>query len=82
MLTATGFAFEQLPDGNVLIEFFGDDGKTINKPVVTPEIIRQVPLVAALLDVAVKMGPEAALEIVERLNKLRTKREIHNEGNN
>jgi hypothetical protein len=35
-----------------------------------------------LLDVAVKMGPEAALEIVERLNKLRTKREIHNEGNN
>jgi hypothetical protein len=35
---ATGFDFEPLPDGNVLIEFFGDDGNTINAQVVTAEL--------------------------------------------
>jgi hypothetical protein len=31
MAVATGFDFEPLPDGNVLIEFFGDDDLTCNK---------------------------------------------------
>jgi len=26
---ATGFDFEPLPDGNLLVEFYGDDGVTI-----------------------------------------------------
>jgi hypothetical protein len=30
MIVATGFDFQPLPDGNVLIEFFGDDGKAFN----------------------------------------------------
>ena len=42
---ATAFAFEPLLDGNVLIEFFGDDGKTINTQIVTAEVIRRMPLV-------------------------------------
>jgi hypothetical protein len=68
MHTATGFDLEPLPDGNVLIEFFGDDGTIINKQIVTAEIIRRMPVVAALMDVAMRMGPEVAAEIVERLN--------------
>jgi hypothetical protein len=76
MNTATGFDFEPLPDGNVLIAFFGDDGTTINKQIVTPHLIRRMPVVA------VTKGPEVALEIVGKLNILKTKKEIHNEGNN
>ncbi len=69
MQTSTGFDFQPLPDGNVLIEFHADDGKTISKQIVTPEVIRQMPLVAALLDVAVRKGPEVVREIMERLNQ-------------
>lgn len=69
MNTATGFDFEPLPDGNVLIEFFGDNGKTTNRQVVTAEVIRRMPVVAGLLDVALRRGPEAAREIEEKLNE-------------
>ncbi len=69
MTTATGFDCQPLPDGNVLIEFFGDDGRAINKQIVAPDVIRRVPVVAALLDVALKKGPEVAREIMERLNR-------------
>jgi hypothetical protein len=67
MRAASGFDFEPLPDGNVLIEFFGDDGRTINQQIVTGEVVRRMPLVAALLDVAMRMGLDVAREIVERL---------------
>lgn len=68
MHIASGFDFEPLSDGNVLIEFIGDDGTTVNTQIVTAEVIRQIPLVAALLDVAMRLGPEAAKEIMGRLN--------------
>ena len=67
-VAATGFDFKPLPDGNVMIEFQTDSGTIINKQIVTPEVIRQMPLVAALLDVAIRNGPEAAREIVQRMN--------------
>lgn len=65
MSVASGFDFEPLPAGNVLVEFFGDDGTTINQHIVTAEAVCRMPLVAALLDVAMRMGPEVAREIVE-----------------
>jgi hypothetical protein len=68
MPIATGFDFEPLPDGNVLVEFFGDDGKTFNKQVVTGEVVRSIPLVAILTDIALKRGPDVAKEIMEKLN--------------
>lgn len=74
MTTATGFTFKPLPDGNVLIEFFGDGGNTINKQIVTPEMIRRMPVVVALLDVAVNSGAEAAKEIMEVLMNRRQSR--------
>lgn len=70
MSLATGFDFQPLPNGYVLIEFFGDDGRTINQQIVTADVVRRMPFVAALLDVALGMGPEAAREIVERLNHI------------
>lgn len=66
---ATGFDFRPLPDGNVLIEFFGDDGQTFNTQVVTPGVIESLPVVAALTTVALTKGPEVATEIMERLNR-------------
>jgi len=67
MKIATGFDFEPQSDGNVLIEFFGDDGVTFNKQIVTPSVIRHFPLVAALTDVALRHGPTVAREIMEKL---------------
>ena len=69
MSVATGFTFEPVPDGNVLIEFFADDGKTINKQIVTFDLIRRIPVVAGL-NVAVKEGPEAAKEVMGIMNRL------------
>jgi hypothetical protein len=42
---AAGFDLGLLPDGNVLIEFFGDDGKTVNTQVVSPDLIKKMPTV-------------------------------------
>jgi hypothetical protein len=69
MHIATGFDFEPLPDGTVLIEFFGGDGKTFNKQVVTAEALRSIPLVAILTDIAIKQGPDVAKAIMEKLNQ-------------
>lgn len=69
MPIATGFDCQPLDDGNVLIEFFGDDGKTFNKQIVTPDVVQNMPIVAALVNVALKKGPKAAREIMKRLNE-------------
>jgi hypothetical protein len=66
---ATGFNFEPLPDGNVLVEFFGDDGKTFNTQVVTPGVIKNMPLVALLTEIALTKGPEVAREIMAKLGR-------------
>jgi hypothetical protein len=58
-----------LPDGNVLIEFFGGDGKTCNKQVVTGYVLRSIPLVAILTEVALQKGPDVAKEIMGKLNQ-------------
>ncbi len=65
---ATGFDFEPRPDGNVLIEFFGDDGRTFNNQIVTPTVMRSMGLVSALTDVALKKGPEVAKAVMGMLS--------------
>lgn len=65
---ATGFDFTPLPGGNVLIEFFGDDGRTFNKQIVTPGVIRSMGLVSAMTDVALKKGPEVAKAVMGMLS--------------
>ena len=65
---ATGFDLEPLPDGNVLVEFFADDGKTFNTQVVTKEVVQSMPVVASLTLVYMDQGPEAVKEIMHRFN--------------
>jgi hypothetical protein len=62
---ATGFDLEPLGNGNVLIEFFGDDGITFNTQVVTREVIEGMPAVIALILVCIDQGPEAVKKIME-----------------
>ena len=68
-MTATGFDFEPLPNGDVLIEFCGDDGVTINSQAVTKECLTRIPVVAHALFLAVEEGTDAALEFLNHLNK-------------
>ena len=65
---ATGFDFEPLADGNVLIEFFGDDGKTFNTQVITSDVLKSLPVVAEVTQVAMTEGVEVAKGIVAAMN--------------
>ena len=67
MKTATGFDFEPLANGHVLIEFFGDDGDTLNTQEVTAEVIRHMPLISALTDAALLKGPGVAQAVFNLL---------------
>ena len=60
-MTATGFDFEPLPTGDVLIEFFADDGKTINTQVISRDCLARLPVVVHAFSLAVEDGPDAAL---------------------
>jgi len=60
-MTATGFDFEPLPNGDVLIQFFGGDGETINTQVITREALARLPVVVHAFFLAVEMGQDAAL---------------------
>jgi hypothetical protein len=64
---ATGFDFQPLDDGNVLVEFFGDDGKTFNKQIVTADVMKNMAMVSVLTDVALRKGPQVAQEIMGKL---------------
>ena len=62
---ATGFDLEPLANGNILMEFFGDDGKTFNVQVITRDALEKMPAVVALFLVCQDQGPEAVKKIME-----------------
>lgn len=67
MTVATGFNFDPLPDATVLIELFGDGGKTVNKQKITLDVMCGLGLVSAKTDVALKKGPEVAKVVMSIL---------------
>ena len=62
---ATEFDLEPLANGNILIEFYGDDGKTFNVQAITREVLEGMPGVVALTLVCMDSGPEAVKKIME-----------------
>jgi hypothetical protein len=64
---ATGFEFQPLLGGDVLVEFFGSDGKTCNTQVINGEAFRHLPILAYVAQVAVGQGAEAAKKMMEEL---------------
>ena len=74
-MTATGFDFEPLPSGDVLIDFYGDDGVVFNSQIITRECLTRIPVVAHALFLAVEEGKDAALAY---LNKMSILDQMHN----
>ena len=74
---ATGFDLEPLRNGNVLIEFYGDDGKTLNTQVVTPDVVESMPFVASLTGIALREGIGAVREILEKLGEREEEEVVH-----
>ena len=68
--TATGFDFEPLPHGDVLMQFFGDDGEAINTQVITKECLARIPVVVHALFLAVEGGKEAAMAYLDWISGL------------
>ena len=66
-MIATGFDFQPLRNGELLIQFFGDDGVPINTQVVTRECLARMPVVAHALFVAVEKGQDAALAYLNKM---------------
>jgi hypothetical protein len=67
-MTATGFEFGPLSNGNVLIEFFNDGGKAINTQVITRECLARIPVVAHAFFLAVEEGKEAAQAYLDEMS--------------
>lgn len=67
-MTATGFDFEPQPNGDILIEFFGDDGVTINTQIITKECLLRIPIVAKATVIAIEKGKEAAIRFLKGVN--------------
>lgn len=69
-VTATGFDFEPLPNGDVLMQFFSDEGADINTQVITKECLARIPVVAHALFLAVEEGKEAATAYLDKMSRL------------
>lgn len=61
---ATGFEIEPLPDGNISIQFFGDDGIAINLVIVTTDCLTRLPIVVHAFILATDKGKEEAMEFL------------------
>lgn len=79
---ATGFDLEPLPNGDVLIEFFGDNGETFNVQVITRTALARFPAVVHAFFLAVGQGQDAALEFLDRLNAEQHKTHGGDDGTN
>ena len=64
-MIATGFDFEPLPNSNVLIQFFSDDGKTVNTQIMTQECLARLPVVVHAFFLAVENGIDMAFDILK-----------------
>ncbi len=69
---ATAFDFDPLPDGNVLIEFFDDDGITLSSQFLTSEAFSSMPTVSSLMYIGMQRR-SAAVKAAERFSKLQAR---------
>ena len=64
---ATGVDFQPLPDGYILVEFQADDGQTLNEQVITDDVLKSIPVLAFLTEIAMREGAEAAMKVMRML---------------
>jgi hypothetical protein len=73
---ATGFDFEKLHNGSVLIRFCDDNDNTITTQLITEEGLRRLPVVIHAFFLAVEKGPEAAQAFLNNLKSLEDQRRV------
>jgi hypothetical protein len=64
---ATAFEFQLLASGDVLVEFFGGDGKTLSIQIIAGKVFNHLPILAYIAQVAVGQGAEAAAKMMDEL---------------
>lgn len=64
---ATGFDFEPLPNSDVLIQFFSEDGKTVNTQIMTRECLARLPVVVHAFFLAVDKGNDEAFDFLKSM---------------
>ena len=64
---ATAFEFQPLVNGDVLVEFFGGDGKTLSTQIVAGKAFNHLPILAYVAQVAIGQGAEAATKMMDEL---------------
>lgn len=64
-MIATGFDFEPLPHGDVLMQFFDDDGEAINTQVITKVCLARIPVVIYAFFLAVEKGSDEAFDFLK-----------------
>ena len=65
---ATGFAARPLTDGNILVEFQDDGGRTLSSQIISADLLKRIPVVALLTHTAMSEGIEAVIRAIETLN--------------
>ncbi len=66
-MIATGFDFGALPNSDVLIQFFSDDGKTVNTQIMTRECLARLPVVVHAFFLAVEKGKDEAFDFLKSM---------------
>ncbi len=66
-MIATGFDFGALPNSDVLIQFFGDDGTTVNTQIMTRECLARIPVVIHAFFLAVEKGSGEAFDFLKSM---------------
>ena len=66
-MIATGFDFGAMPNSDVLIQFFSDDGSTVNTQIMTRECLARLPIVVHAFFLAVEEGKDEALNFLNSL---------------
>ena len=66
-MTATGFDFEPLPNGDVMMQFIRDDGNTVNTQIMTRECLARLPVVVHAFFLAVEKGKDEALQFLNSI---------------
>ena len=67
--TVTGFEFTTLENGRVLLEFYGDSGKTLNSQIFGAGLLKDIALTAFATQLAMGKNKEAAIKFLNAVAK-------------
>lgn len=66
---ATGVEFQPLPDGTFQIEFFDDDGESLQQQIMDLAVVKSIPTLAQATLIAASVGIIPAVTFLSQLGK-------------